>query len=141
MFIEENNTVEVVVYYKRLKYQYVSFTESEFKNEELSEEDKAKYKKLIVKMKQLTWGLYNDLQEGAVDLDGDGNRRFNYKKYKESRLIRLISGWDATKKQGDKEIPARTDERTIKELAPEIAESILNAYDQIVFLGEEEEGK
>jgi hypothetical protein len=141
MFIEESNTVDVVIYYRKLKYQYLSYSESEFENEEFSDEDKAKYKKLIVKMRQLTWGLYNDLQEGAVDLDQDGNRRFNYKKYKESRLIRLLSGWDATVKQGDKEVPARADERSIKKLAPEIAESILNAYDQVMFLGEEEEGK
>ena len=93
-------------------------------------------------MKQLTWGLYNDLQEGGIELDGEGNRRFNYKLYKENRLVQLIHSWDATATDNKgNQVPVRVTEKSIKSLAPEIAETILNAYDEITYLSEEEEKK
>ena len=93
-------------------------------------------------MKVLTWGLYNELQDLSVDLDDEGNRHFNYKKYKEVRLTKLIADWDATVKDKEgKEIKVNPIEKTIKSMAPEIAEAILNAYDQVMYLSEAEEKK
>ena len=142
MFIQENSTVDVNIYYKKVGRHFKSFGEEEFNEAELTDEEKDSFKKITVKMKQLTWGLYNDLQEGAIELDHEGNRRFNYKKYKEIRLLRLISSWDATaidSKGNDS--PVKVSERSIKSLSPEIAETILNSYDQVMYLSEEEEKK
>jgi hypothetical protein len=142
MFVTENSTVDIAIFYKKVGMHYLAYSETEFNNEDLEEEDREKYKKITVKMRQLTWGLYNDLQEGAVDLDQEGNRRFNYKKYKELRLVRLVAGWDATRSdaQGN-DVAVKVSEKAIKCLAPEIAESILNAYDQMMYLSEEDEKK
>jgi hypothetical protein len=142
MFIKENSTVDIVIHYKKIGNHFLSYGEGEFKDEDLTDEERKEYKKITVQMKQLTWGLYNELQEGAVDVDGQGNRQFNYKKYKELRLIKLIAGWDATAKDDEgKDVPVRVTEKSIKCLAPEIAETILNAYDQVMYLTEEEEKK
>ena len=141
MFVENGTTVDVVVFYKKMGYHYATYSEKEFEKKEFSDEEREKFKKLTVQMKQLTWGLYNELQECAVDLDQDGNRRFNSKKYKESRLTKIISGWDATIKKDGKDIKINPTEQTIKSLSPEIAEAILNSYDQVMYLSEEEEKK
>lgn len=141
MFVEENVLVEVVIFYKRSGYQYRAYDSKKFEELELTEEEKSKYKKLTLKMKQLTWGLYNDLQEGAVDHDNEGNRRFNYRKYKEMRLIKLIQSWDATQTQGDKIVNIPVNEKNIKMLSPEIAEMILTVYDSVMYLTDEDEGK
>jgi hypothetical protein len=142
MFIKENSTVDIILFYKKVGMHYLAFNEMKFKQEELTDEEKEQFKKLTVKMKQLTWGLYNDLQENSVDIDQQGNNQFNYRKYKELRLIKLIKSWDAkTKDSEGNEIPVKVNEKTIKSLAPEIAESILNAYDEMMFLSEEEEKK
>jgi len=142
MFVESNSTVDIIVYYKKLNYHYLSYSESEFKKENFTEEEISKFKKLIVKMRILSWGLYNDLQEGAVEVDSEGNRKFNYRKYKELRLVKLIADWDATVEDNNKNpVKVNPIEKTIKSLAPEIAETILNAYDQVMYLSEEEEKK
>lgn len=121
---------------------YLAYGDDEFKNADLTDEERKDFKSITVKMRQLTWGLYNDLQEGAVDIDDEGNRRFNYKKYKELRLVRLISGWDATNTDAEgKDVPVKVSEKMIKSLAPEIAETILSVYDRIMYLSEEEEKK
>lgn len=142
MFITEESTVDVIIYYKKIGFHFLSFGESEFKLSDLTDEDKSTFKKITIKMKQLTWGLYNDLQEGAIDIDHEGNRRFNYKKYKELRLIKLISSWDATAADvNGKEVPVKVSEKSIKCLAPQVAESIINTYDEIMYLSEAEEKK
>ena len=142
MFIKENSTVDIVLFYKKIGMHYVAFSEPNFKNEDFTEEERKEFKKLTVKMRQLTWGLYNNLQEGSVDVDHEGNNVFNYRKYKELRLTKMISGWDAkTLDSEGKEVPVKVNERTIKSLAPEIAESILTAYDERMFMSEEEEKK
>jgi hypothetical protein len=141
MFVQENSTVDVVIYYKKLKYRYDVYSEAAFKKEKFSDEEKEKFKKITIKMKQLSWGLYNELQEGAVDVDDEGTRNFNYKRYKESRLLRLISSWDATTLIDGEDVVVRVNEKSVKSLAPEIAESILTSYDDLAFLSEEEEGK
>ena len=142
MFIENDSTIDIVIYYKKMGYHYLAYSENEFKDEDLTDKEREEFKKLTVKMKQLTWGLYNELQDLSVDVDDEGNRKFNYKKYKEIRLIKLIADWDATikDKKGD-DVKVNPIEKTIKSMSPEIAESLLNAYDQIMYLSEEEEKK
>jgi len=141
MFIDNNKNVDIVVYYRKLGYHYVTYSGKDFEDQEFTDEEKEKFKKLTVQMKQLSWGLYNELQENSVEVDSEGNRKFNGKKFKEFRLTRLISGWDATIQKDDKEVKINPNEQTIKSLSPDIAEAILNAYDQLMYLSEEEEKK
>ena len=141
MFIDNNKNVDIVVYYRKLGYHYVTYSGKDFEDKEFTDEEKEKFKKLTVQMKQLSWGLYNELQESSIEVDAEGNRKFNGKRYKEFRLTRLISGWDATIQKDDKEVKINPNEQTIKSLSPDIAEAILNAYDQLMYLSEEEEKK
>ena len=142
MFIEENSTVDVVLLYKRVGMHYLVFGEKNFNDSNFTDEEKEKCKKLTVKMKQLTWGLHNEIQEGSVDTEMDDNggqqRVFNHKKYKELRLTKLIHSWDAKTEDDSK---AKVSERAIKSLAPEVAESILNLYDEVMYMSEEDEKK
>jgi len=142
MFIENDSTVDIIIYYKKVGYHYLAYSEGEFKDEDLTDKEREEYKKLTVKMRELTWGLYNELQELSVDIDDEGNRKFNYKKYKEIRLIKLIADWDATvKDRNGADVKVNPIEKTIKSMSPEIAEALLNAYDQVMYLSEEEEKK
>ena len=164
MFIEGDEIVEFKILYKKTRHIYTAYTEVEFKDfleirrSELDEKNKQRDKKrdlesivdidaviegeiglyssLNVKMKEVSWGLYNELQEGAYEADEKGERVFNYRKYKESRLITLLMEWDAKSKKGD---PVKIDKRSIYNTPPPIAEAILRAYDDVSFINEETE--
>ncbi len=136
MFIKENELVEINVYCKKIRSRYSAITEQEYKA--LSDEEKKKYEVLTVKMQELTWGLFNQLQDSAMVANQDGDSKFNYRIYKENRLKKLIKEWSA-KDQNGKSIPVN--DNMINHLAPSIAETILKAYDDISYLGEDEEGK
>jgi hypothetical protein len=144
MFIEDNDVVSIVVYYKKIgKINYVAYSEKELKENVQDEKEQAKYKKLTVKMKALTWGVYNELQDISNIFDENLNRKiFNFKKYKEERLKKLIVGWDAMKSTPDgKQIPVPVNESSIINLAPSIAETIINIYDDVSILDDEDEKK
>jgi hypothetical protein len=136
MFVEDNDRIEMKIYYRKVGRNYDALTENDFKK--VKEELKGKYKILIIEMKVLTWGMFNDLQELAMVESGDGmgGRNFNFKVYKENRLKRLLVKWDAKDKDGK---AALINDKTINQLAPPIAEAILKSYDEASFLGEEEE--
>lgn len=136
MFIKENELVEINVYCKKIKTRYIAITESEYK--QLNDEDKKKYELLTVKMQELTWGLFNQLQDSAMVSNSEGDSKFNYRIYKENRLKKLIKEWNAKDSNG-KSIPVN--DNMISHLAPSIAETILKSYDEITYIGEEEEGK
>lgn len=136
MFIREDDVIEIKVYCRKNKTRYTAISEKEYKD--LAEEEKKKYELLIVTMKELTWGLFNKLQDEAMVTNADGEQRFNYRIYKENRLKSLIKEWSAKDKDG-KLIPVN--ENMISHLAPPIAETILRLYDEISFISEEEEGK
>lgn len=138
MFVSDNNLINVVVYYRKIKHKYIALTSKEMeKKNELDAEEKQKYSVLNVKMKELTWGLHNSLQEDAMVENAQGDRVFNFKIFRENRLQKLIKSWDA--KDNDKEVPVSS--RALSMLAPPIAEAILRAYDEESTLSEEEEGK
>ena len=141
MFIQDTDTVDICIHYKKVGKKYLAYNEKELEEADFDEEAKKEYKSVTITMKQLTWGLYNDLQESAVDVDEAGNRRFNYTKYKEQRLTQLIIDWDATRMNGDKAIRVKVSKSTLRSLAPEIAESILTAYEEMMYVSEDEEGK
>ena len=142
MIIKDDAVIEFKIYYKGPDKKYDAFTESELKlelkNAKMTEIEKEALKILNVKMKELTWGMYNDFQEQAMvdDGSGTGNRYFNFKRYKEHRLKTLIAGWDALD-ENNKPIPVS--DKIIGRLAPSIAEAILRAYDEMAYLTDGEE--
>ena len=137
MFIHDEDLIEIEIHYRKFGHRYLAYTAKEF--EKLSEEEsKHKHETLSVKMRELTWGLYNELQESAMVEDGTGDYRFNFKVYKENRLKRLLKEWDATGKEG-KSVPIN--DSSIAHLSPAVAEAILRAYDEVSFISDDEEGK
>jgi len=140
MFIDPNELIEIKIYYKRNGRHYEVIETEDY--DILDEVDKEKYKCLIVKVRELTWGLYNELNEESVMKDNLGGRQWNYKLYKENKLRKVLVSWDA-QKLNDKGIPIQIplSLENIKNLAPEIAEQILNAYDTLMIVSEDEEKK
>ena len=122
---------------------YVAYGEQDFKDSIKEDKDKLKYKKLTVTMRAMTWGLYNELQEHSSVYDINAGRNiFNFKKYKEEKLRKLIVKWDATKPDKDgKLIPVPVEEKTVLSLAPSIAETIISQYDDVSILDEDDEKK
>lgn len=135
MFISNNDIIELKVYWKKIKNKYIALTDGEMGKKGLDEDESKKYSILNLKVIQLSWGVHNQLQEDAIDVEGD-NRRWNIKKFKENKLKKIIKEWDAKTDKGDA-IPIN--EKTILSLAPSVAETILRAYDEVTFLSEEDE--
>ena len=143
MFVKDTDLVSIRVYYKRIGdtgHKYAAFS-----SDELGEEEKrtGDFSTLNVKMAELTWGLYNELQDGAMveyELpNGETERRFNYRKFKEGKLKRLLKEWDACETVNGEPKPVPIDDQNVSHLAPQIAESILSAYDAASYLTEETE--
>lgn len=136
MIINDDAVLDFKIYYLQKNRKYDAYTEKEFNDLQIDNKDK--FSVLMVKMKELTWGLYNELQEHAMIDDGKGfgNRYFNFKLYKENRLRKLLVGWDAKDKEG-KIIPIN--DSVVCKLAPSIAEAMLRAYDEESYLSEGEE--
>ena len=148
MFIDVNDHIKVRVYYLKSGHTYESYTSSEFDKLKLRDSEKKKYKSLNLVMRQLTWGLQNDLQENALRDLPNGMSKFHYKTFKEGKLEKTIVSWSTQDEEGNdtpikdkdgKEIKVSVD--VIRGLAPEIAESIVRAYDNAVLLGDESEKK
>jgi hypothetical protein len=137
MFIQDDDVVEIKVYCKKYKYRYEAISEKDY-NALKTEEEKKKYTLLTVSMAMMNWGLFNKLQDEALVTKEDGEEKFNYKKYKENRIKKLIKSWDAKDKSGK---PVPVNENTIAHLSPPVAETILKLYDEASYLNEDEEGK
>jgi hypothetical protein len=140
MFIDDD-LIDVVLFYKGSGKHYTVYGEAEFKSNNYPEDEAKTFNKVTIKVKQLTWGLYNAIQESAMVVDQLGNRKWNYKMYKENKLKHIICSWDAKMKSGDKMIDAPINADVIAKLSPEIAEAILNLYDDLTLVDEAEEKK
>jgi hypothetical protein len=136
MFIQDDDVFDVKVYYRKNKNRYMAYTEKDYKD--LPEEEKTKCSVLSIRAKNMSWGLYNQLQDDAMVDSGSGERQFNFRAYKENRLKNLIKEWDAKDRDGK---PVPINEKSIAHLSPAIAETILRAYDDVSLLSEEESGK
>ena len=79
MFIDSNDYIEVTVYYKKTGAHYVAYSKKDFEKKVIEEETKKKYSSVVVKMKTLTWGLYNNINEAAVIKSSNNDRDWNYK--------------------------------------------------------------
>lgn len=137
MFIDENDLLEINVYYKKVGHIYQAYTEKEFNELKLDDEKKKKFECLKTKMKVLDWGTYNQLQDEAMIENSAGDRQFNYKIYKENRLKKLIKEWSALSLKDGKPVPVNS--VAIGRIAPLIAEAILRAYDEKSFVMDDEE--
>lgn len=140
MFIDEQDTIKIIVYYKKTKQRYTAYSGKEYS--ELKEDERGKCKSVNITAKQLSWGLFNELQESAIVRGVNGERFWNFKLYKENKLKNIILDWDAKRKnaKGEEElVPINTE--TINKLAPEIAEMILSEYDSLTTLDDVEEKK
>lgn len=136
MFIQDDDLIEVKVYCRKKGHKFEVYSEKDFQSAKIKEEDKGKYECLTVKMKSLTWGLYNQLQEEAYMDNPSGEKQFSFRLYKENKLKKLIKEWDAKNKEGK---PVVVNDGSISHLAPSVAEVLLKSYDDASILGEEEE--
>jgi len=142
MFLEDDELLDIVIYYKKIGKHYVAYSKETFDSDNFSEDEKATFSVLNVKAKQLTWGLYNDLQESAMIPDQLGHRKWNYKVYKENKLRSIVAKWDAkTKDESGKTVDVPPTPKFIAKMSPDIAEAILNVYDKITLIDEDEEKK
>jgi len=142
MFLDDDELLEIIIYYKKIGKHYVAYSKETFDEGGFTEDEKTSFSTLNVKARQLTWGLYNDLQESAMIPDQLGNRKWNYKVYKENKLRSIIAKWDAkTKDENGKMVDIPPTPKTIAKMSPDIAEAILNVYDKITLIDEDEEKK
>ena len=138
MFVEDNETVNIKLYFRKDGRSYEVYHEHQFNNADIKTSDRAQFQILNVTMKELNWGLHNELQEAAVVDLGNGATRFDYRKFKESKLFKTITAWDAKDKNGN---PVPVNAESIKKLHEDIGEAIVRAYDDKSYLGEEAEKK
>jgi len=143
MFVKNNDTVDVKVYYKQNGYKFLVLTQVEInekiKAKKLTEEQiKNDFKVLNLQMAILSWGTYNEFQNNASKLTPQGERYFDYRTYKEDRLKKLIKSWDAVDPEGK---PVPINEMTVMSLVPVMGDAIVKAYDEESFYDEESEKK
>jgi len=144
LFVNMNDVVDVTIYYRKKNKQSQALTETEYnklKKQSQKEKDEAGFKeeyfrKLVLKMKELSWGLYNELQESSTESVEGGERVFNYRKYRENKFERLLVSWDAKDPHGN---VAQVTPAMIRKLPPEIPDTALRGYDTISFLTKESE--
>ena len=96
MFIDQAEEIPVAVFYKKTGRTYTAMSEKEFnENKKLTLDEKAKYHKLSLRMKVVTWDLQNTIQEKAHVVNPDDPNRYiwSVKASKEAKLLNLIIGW------------------------------------------------
>jgi hypothetical protein len=137
MFVNNNDFINITVFYKKLKAHYIAYSKNDFENK-ISEEEKKKFSSVNIKMRTLTWGLYNQINESATTKE----KEWNYRLYKENKLKSIIIDWDVKIKNEKGElvsVPVNQD--SIMNMAPEVAEIILSEYDEIMSINDDEERK
>lgn len=132
MFVNDKDLVEVVLYYK--KNDKNNTLKVSRKMDDIPEDQKKLYVKVIFQMRLTNWKLYNDLQREALIDKGTGEgEQIDWIKYKETRLLKTLVSWDVKDKDGNK-IPVN--QETIFSLHPIMAEMLLNEYDRRTVLDE-----
>lgn len=136
MFVEDNDTIDVKVYYKPIRgKRYIAFTESELKKLNLMNEEKDKYAPIIFVMREMNWGLFNELQSsGYIKYGEDESSKFDIRLFKENKLNKLVVAWDIENEGSP--IPVSQD--ALRKLAWSIGEAILRGYDEVSFMDEDE---
>ena len=132
MFVYDEDLIDVKIHFKKRGHNYLAYTSSEFEDLGLKDEEKKEYSEVNIKMKELTFSLYNELQEDAMVETSSGEHRFNFKIFKENKLKKLIKEWDA---KGKEDKPVAINENSISHLSPQIAEAISESNTRLKGLG------
>jgi len=143
MFIDNNDIIEVKIYYKQDKFRFLALTESEIekrvRDKKLTNSQvETEFALLNVNMTALNWGSYNRFQDLATLTNEKGERYFDYKTYKEQRLQNLLKSWSAKDKDGN-DVPVSP--KSIMQLAPTIGDAIVRGFDEASYYDEETEKK
>jgi len=134
MFVEDNETIKVTLYFKKKKTSAGLRVESSL--EKVKEVEKVDFKAAAFELRPLTWKVYNELmRESKVQNPMTMADDTDWTTYRERKLLRILAKWDAKDAAG-KDIPVTPD--NIMRLHPIMAETLLNEYDRVAFLGEEE---
>jgi hypothetical protein len=159
MLLTPKDTVDINLFYKRDGRTYLVLTEEELvervkelenikKKKVLTEDDQKqiedklkflgrdKFDTLSVQMKVLTWGDYNQFQDNATRTLPDGERHFDYKRYKEDRLKHLIVSWDL---KDEAENVIEFNPRLLSNLPYQVGEAIIRGFDEVTYYDEERE--
>lgn len=128
MFIGNEDSVDISIFYRKFGKTYKCYDYQEF--EKIDKEEQQKYIKLNIKARVLTWEMFNTLQAIAKD---------NYKSFKENKLKKVIIKWDAKKDNNGVQVDVPLTEDSIMCLSPNVAETILKAYDAVMFINDDEE--
>jgi hypothetical protein len=132
MFVTDD-TIKVTLYYRQISNGNIKIESS---LDEVPEGKRDKYQALDVELKPMTWHTFNALQQKCTKNMGPGmGEELDWVRYKEEKLQVVLVKWSAVDKDG-KPIPVTKD--AIFRLHPRVAETILNEYDKITLLGEEE---
>lgn len=140
MFVDPHEIIEIEVFYKKDGRRYKAYEREDFELLDLSKEEKEKYTMATIQTRQLTWGLHNSLKRYATVHYKENNKvkeEWNNRLYREKKLKKIILGWDV--KNGDKIVPVTP--QNIINLAPEVGEAILRAYDRDAYISDLEEKK
>jgi hypothetical protein len=102
----------------------------------MTDDQKAVFKKLVVTLAPLNWKKYNETQRASMVDKGKGTgEEMDWLLYREKKLLAVMKAWDAKDEKGN---PIPVTQENVFKLHPLIAEMIINEYDRVTFLGEEE---
>jgi hypothetical protein len=133
MFVS-NDLIEVNIFYK--KSGRTNMTVVKDLEEIEDEKDREGFQKIVVKLSPMTWKQYNDLQRSSLVDKGMGlGEEIDWISWKEQKMITILREWDIVNSKG-KPIPVTPD--AIFKLHPFIAEAILNEFDRLTLVGDEE---
>ena len=141
MLIDPHDIVEIEIHYKKIGRKYIACNDADFRK--MDKEERRTYTTSVIQTRRMTWGLHNDLKSHAyVKEPGKTREIWDNALYRENKLKKIIVGWDVTRKNkhGDEELVPVTHDNIVN-LAPEIGEVILKAYDEESFISDEEEKK
>lgn len=131
---EKNVTIEL--YYKRSKSHNAIQVIRNIDDIPIAK--RSEYKKVTFDMRPLSWGLYNAMQRESTVDKGMPGERIDWTVYKEKKIHTILVGWDAI---DNEEKPVPLNSQTIQKLHPVLVETLLNVYDQMNFLGEDDTKK
>ena len=144
---DKSEIINIDIYYRRDGLAWIVYNDEEFETlkerKAISEEDEKKFKCIKIQTRQLDWGIFNDSQESAyetvINAEGQQERRFNIKLFKEAKLMRIIVGWNLCKSVNDRQVmPLEVKPEILEQLPIPIVEKILYEYDRQSILSEAE---
>jgi len=133
MFVSDD-AIKITLFWKKTGRNTVRVLSS---LDSVGEDEKAKYTKVEFQMRPLNWKQHNEIQrEATLERMGQG-AEIDWVLYKERKLFKILIGWDI---KDDKGQPVPMNEAMIYKLHPMVAETLLQEFDRVTMLGEEERG-